>query len=174
MKGAVRFDRVLPKKTPRTQTLQLIANQQLTVSTGAVESEIRILNPQGRVTLTIQVTADGPLIRMEAPECTLSLTGKLAIQGEFVSVKANKELVLGTQGDLEIHAGGNLSIDAKSIAINGREKLAHRSSGDLEIQAEGDLRSAARAQEITADLGNVDIKANDDVTLDGERIRMNC
>jgi hypothetical protein len=44
----------------------------------------------------------------------------------------------------------------------------------VSIDTPGDIHSEACSQKITAHLGNVDIKANDDVTLDGERIRMNC
>jgi hypothetical protein len=32
----------------------------------------------------------------------------------------------------------------------------------------------ARIQNITAELGNVNLQANDDVKIDGERILMNC
>jgi hypothetical protein len=36
------------------------------------------------------------------------------------------------------------------------------------------LDSQARIQNITAVLGNVNVKANDDVRMNGERVRMNC
>ena len=34
--------------------------------------------------------------------------------------------------------------------------------------------TSARAQAITARLGDVSVKANDDVRLNGERVRLNC
>jgi hypothetical protein len=36
------------------------------------------------------------------------------------------------------------------------------------------MTSTARAHKVTAERGDVDVYANDDVKLDGERIRMNC
>jgi len=77
-------------------------------------------------------------------------------------------------GALTIQAEGNLTIDAERVAIHSQKGMALTTGGNFHIEAAGDLHSKARIQTITADLGNVDIKANDDVTLDGERIRMNC
>jgi len=77
-------------------------------------------------------------------------------------------------GVLTIQAEGNLAIDAERVAIHSRKGMALTTGGNLHIEAAGDLHSKARGQTITADLGNVDIKANDDVKLDGERIRLNC
>lgn len=46
--------------------------------------------------------------------------------------------------------------------------------GDLKLQVAGDLHSEARVQNVTATLGDVNVRANDDVKMIGERIRMNC
>ena len=76
--------------------------------------------------------------------------------------------------NLRIHASGSLSLDAETLALRGREGVSLASGGDLSISAEGDLRTEARSQEVVARRGDVAVQANDDVTLDGERIRMNC
>lgn len=75
---------------------------------------------------------------------------------------------------LTIQTEGSLSIDAKKVSIHSREGTSLTTSGNFEIQAAGDIHSNARIQTITANLGSVDIKANDDVKLKGERIRLNC
>jgi len=36
------------------------------------------------------------------------------------------------------------------------------------------MHSLARVQNIKADLGNVNVTANDDVSINGERVRVNC
>ena len=82
-------------------------------------------------------------------------------------------LKVGT-GSLAIQTGGNLSINAEQITIHGRKGMALTTGGDIRINAAGDLISRARTQKIRATPGNIDIEANDDITLDGERIRMNC
>ena len=75
---------------------------------------------------------------------------------------------------LMIRTDGDLAINARSLAIHGRDGIALTSGGDAHISVDGDLTTRARIQNITAELGNVNVQANDDVKIDGERILMNC
>ena len=76
-------------------------------------------------------------------------------------------------GDLSLHAEGALSIDADRLALRGRSGVSIESDGDASLKVAGDLHSEARIQNIRARLGNVNVQANDDVKLNGERIRLN-
>jgi uncharacterized protein (DUF2345 family) len=82
--------------------------------------------------------------------------------------------VLQFSGGLEIQAEGDLAVSGKRLALHGREGVAISTGGDLSLHADRDLHSLARIQNITADLGNVNVKANDDVRLNGERVMVNC
>ena len=73
-----------------------------------------------------------------------------------------------------IEAAGSLSIEADRLALHGRSGLSLTSGGDVRILTPADLRSEARIQTVTATLGNVNIKANDDVRINGERVMVNC
>lgn len=75
---------------------------------------------------------------------------------------------------LTIRAAGDLSLEAPRLSLRAEESLALSTGGDLDISAAGDLRSTARTQQITADLGDVRVDANDDVRIDGERVLVNC
>jgi uncharacterized protein (DUF2345 family) len=75
---------------------------------------------------------------------------------------------------LMIKTDGDLAINARSLAIHGRDGIALSSGGDAHICVAGDLTTKARIQNITAEFGNVNVQANDDVKIDGERILMNC
>jgi hypothetical protein len=75
---------------------------------------------------------------------------------------------------LTIQAGRNLRLQADTVAIHATEGLAITSGGDAQIGIAGDLETQARIHNITANLGNVNIKANDDVKLNGERVLVNC
>jgi hypothetical protein len=75
---------------------------------------------------------------------------------------------------LKLEASGDLMIEAERLAFVGRSEVVLDSGGDLLVHAERDLHSKARIQNITADLGNVNVKANDDVRINGERVRVNC
>ncbi len=75
---------------------------------------------------------------------------------------------------LLIRATGDLAVQAERVAIHGREEVCITSGGDATIGVAGDLATTARIQNITAVLGNVNVKANDDVRLNGERVLVNC
>lgn len=82
-------------------------------------------------------------------------------------------LELGGRG-VTIRSSGPLAIDAERIALHGRSALQLSTGGDATIRVDGDLTTVARIQNISASLGNVNVKANDDVRLNGERVMMNC
>jgi hypothetical protein len=82
--------------------------------------------------------------------------------------------LLRFDGGLLLEATGGLAVCAQQVAIHGREGVAISSGGDARIDVAGDLETQARIQNITAVLGNVNVKANDDVKLNGERVMVNC
>ena len=74
--------------------------------------------------------------------------------------------VLRLEGDLTLQTGGDLRLKARNLAFEA--------TGEFHVQAGGDLHATARQHHITADLGNVNVRANDDVRLNGERVMVNC
>lgn len=105
-------------------------------------------------------------IEPEAGGHVLRLVGPGGAQRLEIAVTADGP-VLRLHSGLKIELAGELAIDAARIALHGREGLTLTSGGDARIVAAGDL--VARAE-----LGDVSVRANDDVRLDGERVRMNC
>jgi len=77
-------------------------------------------------------------------------------------------------GNLAIESSGVLALTADRIAIHAREGLSLTTDGDMDFKSGGDSHSEARTQNVTACLGNVNLKANDDIRLIGERVRVNC
>jgi len=75
---------------------------------------------------------------------------------------------------LSIQTTGPLTIESERIALHGREGLSLSSGGDAAIRVQGDLELSARVQTIRAELGNVEVHANDDVRFIGERVLLNC
>jgi hypothetical protein len=75
---------------------------------------------------------------------------------------------------LAIEARGELSISAETLRLAGRSGLEVQSQGDIRLDTPGDLHATARVHNIRASLGNVNIGANDDVRLNGERVMVNC
>lgn len=152
------------------------------------ETEAAVAGNPGRGTVAL-ADADGSQERPESlalvgdhrlvlvrgsGEDVLRLEGKDGrLQVEVVVTESGTRLELqGT--DVRIRSTGDLSLDGETVAITGRERVSLRSEGDLDLEAAGLLRSEAHAQRLVARRGDTTIYANDDVRLDGERIKMNC
>jgi hypothetical protein len=127
------------------------------------------------ITQTLELIGDQRLVleRTHA-ENVLKVVGSDGHVKFSISITAAGPVLRFEGSGLLIQSTGPLVIDAQSLVIQGREGLALISGGKGNIRCEGDLAIEARQQNLTAVLGNVNIKANDDVVLDGERIRMNC
>lgn len=95
----------------------------------------------------------------------------------------NDELMLTINAQqLNINAANEINLSAKKINIEAAEQVNIKSGGNLVQQIEkdsltevgGNNKMIAAVQKITASLGNIELKANDDVRLNGERVKLNC
>jgi hypothetical protein len=82
--------------------------------------------------------------------------------------------VLRLGAGLSVVVEGKVEITADSMSLRARDHLELESGGSASIRAEGVLTTEGDAQLISARLGDVQVRANDDVILHGERVRVNC
>lgn len=83
---------------------------------------------------------------------------------------------------LKLSATDSVKIAAKNIELDASEKLTIHSGGNLVTQVEKDAllevgghnKTIAEEQSLVSRLGDFRIKANDDVKVDGERVKLNC
>ena len=104
-------------------------------------------------------------LRLIDEQGTTSLTIRLTSSGPVVEI---------TGGSMALKVDGDLAIAARRLLLHGREGVAISSDADARIVAGQNLMTQGRRQEVTATHGDVLVHANDDVKIDGERIRMNC
>lgn len=124
---------------------------------------------------TVPLVAEQRLVIQESPRGNLLvLLGPDGRKRFSLEVTPDGPVLCFEEGGLTIRTAGELAIDAGRIALHGREGVAITTDGDATIQVAGDLTTTARIQNITAELGNVNVKANDDVKLNGERVMVNC
>jgi hypothetical protein len=119
----------------------------------------------GQQQLTIERTADLDTLRLYAAGGQLTLTLSITPNGPVLEVAG---------AGIMIRSSGPLAIDAQHVAIRGREGVVLHSDADALVSAARRLEMTAETQQMTATLGDVRVYANDDVVLDGERVRMNC
>ena len=92
---------------------------------------------------------------------------QVSVQGE--------ELVLDClSGSIRLRSHGLMQLEAPQLALVASQALSLRSEGDLHVQAEGRLDLQARDMRLQAQQGDIHLIANDDVRLEGERVRTNA
>lgn len=108
-------------------------------------------------TLRIRQGANGDVVEIISGEGNVAVTLRVSQDGVSIDLQT-ASLALRTTGDL--------TLDAGRLNLRGRD--------GIDITTDGALALTAQEQSLRATLGNVDVRANDDVTLDGERVLLNC
>lgn len=126
---------------------------------------MKTIDLAGQQQLRVETTSGGQLLTLLGQGGNVELTICVTNEGAV--------LRLGQAG-LTVQTDGDLRFAAENVAIHGRSSVELSTDGEMRFQAEGDLHSLARIQNIEADLGNVNLKANDDVKINGERVQLNC
>lgn len=129
------------------------------------ESTREIVGLAGQQRLVVQRSPEGDLVQILSRDGVVALT---------VAITENGPVLRFEGASLVLQAAGKLAIEADELELRGQSGVTLSTAGDLRLEATGDLHSEARIQTVTATRGDVKLRANDDVTLVGERIRMNC
>lgn len=126
---------------------------------------VQILELVGKQTLTIERREHENILQIMSPDAKVRLSIQVTESGPVLYFEG---------ANLKIKASGDLAIEAQRIGLFGQNGIGIASGGDVDILAQGNLQTRATIQNITSTLGNVNVQANDDVCLVGERIRVNC
>lgn len=98
-------------------------------------------------------------------------TGAISLQ---ITMTDQGPLLQMNSAVLNIAAAQKLSLSADEIDIHAKKQLDLRSDGEMSETIAGDKSSTAEAYDHTARLGDFQVKANDDIRLNGERVKLNC
>jgi hypothetical protein len=114
--------------------------------------------------LEAQPGSAGQELRLHAPDGRICLKITLGADGPMVELAS---------AGLSIEARGDVRVACDSFEVAARDRVTLSSGGDIEARAERTLKTDAFEQFHDARLGDYRIRANDDLRLDGERIRLN-
>ncbi|NVB37693.1 hypothetical protein G6O69_07600 [Pseudenhygromyxa sp. WMMC2535] len=113
-------------------------------------------------------------IRRSAEQDLLEVTGPTGVAGLCISIDAEGISLQVTGTKVTLATRGALAIRADELALHGNRGVTITSDADASFRAAGDIHTEGRIQTIRARLGNVNVEANDDVKLEGERIKLNA
>jgi len=120
------------------------------VSQEGEREAIRVTSPEGETELHVEFTADGPVLRFR--------TAALDLQADAVRMQCRTFELQASEQIVE-RSGGR--VDRSAV-------------GDVKETIGGDLLTEARIVDVRARRGDVRLRANDDVRLNGERVKLNC
>jgi hypothetical protein len=120
--------------------------------------------PSGR-RISCEEEASGELVTVQGPEGGVELRVLLTEDGPVLRFDAAR---------LELQSAGTIRAECDRFEVAARSDVVQEAGGDVSVQARGDLSTRARTTSVTSTRGDVALKANDDVTLDGERVKLNC
>ena len=118
----------------------------------------------GNCEVVLERTESGGILRLVTADGAQPLEIEVGPNGPLLRLRAGLGIVVE----------GTIAVSAQSVALTARDAISMTSGGGITLRAEGDLTSEARDQALIARLGDVAIRANDDVRLNGERIKLNC
>lgn len=132
------------------RTVPLASGRSLQISEQGREERIHVRSTDGQLLLSLRLTDEGPV---------LSLSGvSLEIAAQKHLTLASDTLRIQTAGDAIVDIGGSLRERTRGSAL--------REIGKASIER-------AREIQIEAFPGGVLVKGNDDVSITGERVRLN-
>jgi hypothetical protein len=151
MQKAIPFSQSVALAQVRSESSFLEASgRTLVVTTEKAGETLEIRAPNGAIELVVRLTPEGPVLQLRSSRLELVATGEVQVTCSRFSVEASE--------DVHIHAAGDLVESA-----GGRAVLA----------AAGPALIEARSVELGARLGNIALRANDEVIVEGERIHLN-
>lgn len=117
---------------------------------------------------TIRLRRDdhGPdeVLELLTPDGPLCLKIRLAKDGPAVEIHG---------AELHLRADNRLRLEGEHVELHARADLELRAGGDIHQRAAGAATSTAFEHQIDATHGEIRLTANDDVAVEGERIRLN-
>lgn len=143
--------------TPPPRIIELARNQKLVIE----RSRPRSSTPEERV----DHAQDEDRVRLLDADGTTNLTIRVGAGGTVIELGG---------GPVALNVEGDLAISSRRLLLHGREEVAITSEENVTVEARENASLRAKRQEIVSTRGNLKASANDDVIINGERIRMNC
>ena len=140
------------EKVPQSQDkiiLQLNWGNTLVVNSD--KQEIKLLDDNQVTQMTIGIKQKGLSLTINAITINVNAIEELNLTSKKINLTASEQIEIKSDGDILYEIGNNSITEVGGTNIN-----------------------KADSHKITAAIGNVEIKANDDVRLDGERVKLNC
>lgn len=122
------------------------------------------VHPSGKSTESVLLNEANELV-VRTPD------GRLCLR---VSMELHEFVVECVAGGLRLRSSQTVQLEAPNIALCAETDMHLHAGRNMHLHAGGEVNVQADALELEATRGDAVLMANDDVRIDGERIRMNA
>ncbi|WP_437999774.1 hypothetical protein WMF26_07560 [Sorangium sp. So ce185] len=135
---------------PPARVVPLASGRSIEIAEEGAGERIQIRAAAGQILVSIRMTDDGPVLSLAGASLEIAAAKTLSLSCDTLQIQAAQ--------DAAIEVGGSLHERVRGSAV----REAGRSA-----------RTTAREVKVEASPGGVEIRANDDVDIVGERVRLN-
>jgi uncharacterized protein (DUF2345 family) len=114
--------------------------------------------------LSTSASEQGEELRLHAPDGRICIKITLTPEGPLVELASVA---------LSVAAQGKIKVACESFEVAAEKEISLQAGGDIAFESEQAIVTAAFEQSHQARRGDYRVKANDDVRVDGERIKLN-
>ncbi|WP_156041333.1 hypothetical protein [Chondromyces apiculatus] len=122
----------------------------LEIAEEGAEERLQVRAAEGQILLSIRLTSEGPVLSLEGVSLEISAAKALSLGCETLRIQAAQ--------DASIEVGGSLREQVRGSVVREAGRSARVTAAEVTVEASP---------------GGVAIRANDDVDLVGERVRLN-
>jgi len=135
----------------KTLTKPLKSGHELTVSENPESDIILIKNTKGIILFSLEINGQGTTLHIDSENISINALKNITLSAENINIESKKNTFIKSEGDFQQYVKGNKTSETQGNSID-----------------------TAKTQHIKAFLGDVKLKANDDIKLNGERVKLNC
>lgn len=122
-----------------TALVELPSGRTVEVHRGPNES-LTIYHPTGQVEVSISLTEDGPVLSMAAAAINMRTSGDLNISCDRFRVRSRSSVDIRTDGDMVQQVGGNATTEVEGVALTAAHSVGVAArEGDLDLEADSDV-----------------------------------
>ncbi len=139
-----------PALSMRPSVVRFASGRSMTVVDAGGEERLEVRAAGGALVVAVRLTDEGPVFSMSGASIEIDAAKKLSLRADTVHLSAKT--------DVSIEAGGTLYQRAGGSSVREIAGLDRASAGEMEIEVHP---------------GGISLRANDDVDIVGERVRLN-
>ncbi len=103
------------------QEIQFDSGRSVTAESAGNEDILEIREADGRMTVKIRLTEDGPVLSVEGARLELKSTESISMQARQVKIAGDEETIVKSDGSLRMSSSDNMEIDSKEdLRLNGK------------------------------------------------------